>query len=71
MIKVLSRGLLDPDGVHTHTREDCPLVLRLHPGDLVWVFGNTHKIRDLQHASFKPLSTCPSIRQLSALSGPL
>jgi hypothetical protein len=34
MIKALSRGLLDPDGVHTHTREDCPRVRRLHPGEL-------------------------------------
>jgi hypothetical protein len=44
MIKALSRGLLDPDGVHTHTREDCPRVRRLHPGELRGGFnaGRTH-----------------------------
>jgi hypothetical protein len=26
--------LLDPDGLHTHTRSDCPRVRRLHPGEL-------------------------------------
>lgn len=31
MLTLLGRGLLDPDGVHTHSREDCPRVRRLHP----------------------------------------
>ena len=26
--------LLDPDGLHAHTRSDCPRVRRLHPGEL-------------------------------------
>lgn len=34
MLELFGRGLLDPDGVHTHPREDCPRVRRLHPGEL-------------------------------------
>jgi hypothetical protein len=34
MLNVLGRGLLDPDGVHTHSRDDCPRVRRLHPEEL-------------------------------------
>jgi hypothetical protein len=34
MLKVFGRGLLDPDGVHAHSRDDCPRVRRLHPGEL-------------------------------------
>jgi hypothetical protein len=34
MLKLFGIGLLDPDGVHAHYREDCPRVRRLHPGEL-------------------------------------
>ena len=34
MLKLLAHGLLDPDGVHAHYRDDCPRVRRLHPGDM-------------------------------------
>lgn len=34
MLKLLFRGLLDPDGVHAHFRDDCPRVRHLHPGDM-------------------------------------
>ena len=34
MLKVLAHGLLDPDGVHAHFRDDCPRVRYLHPGDM-------------------------------------
>jgi uncharacterized protein (DUF983 family) len=34
MLTLFVRGLLDPDGVHAHTRDDCPRVRRLHPGEL-------------------------------------
>jgi len=34
MHKLLGRGLLDPDGVHTHSREDCPRVRHLHPEEI-------------------------------------
>jgi hypothetical protein len=32
--KLFGFGLLDPDGVHVHYRDDCPRVRRLHPGEL-------------------------------------
>ena len=34
MLKLLAHGLLDPDGVHAHFRDDCPRVRHLHPGDM-------------------------------------
>jgi hypothetical protein len=34
MLKLLAHGLLDPDGVHAHFRDDCPRVRQLHPGDM-------------------------------------
>jgi hypothetical protein len=34
VLKLFGFGLLDPDGVHAHYREDCPRVRRLHPGEL-------------------------------------
>jgi hypothetical protein len=34
MLKLISHGLLDPDGVHAHFRDDCPRVRHLHPGDM-------------------------------------
>jgi hypothetical protein len=34
VLKLFGYGLLDPDGVHAHDREDCPRVRRLHPGEL-------------------------------------
>jgi hypothetical protein len=34
VLKLFGYGLLDPDGVHAHDREDCPRVRRLHPDEL-------------------------------------
>jgi hypothetical protein len=34
MLKLLAYGLLDPDGVHAHFRDDCARVRRLHPGEM-------------------------------------
>ena len=34
MLKLIATGLLDPDGVHAHFRDDCPRVRHLHPGDM-------------------------------------
>jgi hypothetical protein len=34
MLKLLAFGLLDPDGVHAHFRNDCTRVRRLHPGEM-------------------------------------
>ncbi len=34
MLKLFGHSLLDPDGVHAHSRDDCPRVRRLHPGEL-------------------------------------
>lgn len=34
MLKLLAHGLLDPDGVHAHFRDDCPRVRYLHPGEM-------------------------------------
>ena len=34
MLGLIGQGLLDPDGVHAHFREDCPRVRHLHPGDM-------------------------------------
>ena len=34
MLRFLGQGLLDPDGVHAHFREDCPRVRYLHPGEM-------------------------------------
>jgi hypothetical protein len=34
MLKLFGHALLDPDGVHAHSRDDCPRVRRLHPGEL-------------------------------------
>ena len=34
MLKLIAHGLLDPDGVHAHFRDDCPRVRHLHPGDM-------------------------------------
>jgi hypothetical protein len=34
VLKLLAHGLLDPDGVHAHFRDDCPRVRRLHPGEM-------------------------------------
>ena len=42
MLTLLVRGLLDPDGVHAHFREDCPRVRRLHPGELRGGFTVLH-----------------------------
>jgi hypothetical protein len=34
MLRLFVHALLDPDGVHAHSRDDCPRVRRLHPGEL-------------------------------------
>ena len=34
MLGLIGQGLLDPDGVHAHFRDDCPRVRLLHPGDM-------------------------------------
>ena len=34
MLRWIGQGLLDPDGIHAHFREDCPRVRLLHPGEL-------------------------------------
>jgi hypothetical protein len=34
MLKLIAFGLLDPDHVHAHFRDDCPRVRHLHPGDM-------------------------------------
>jgi hypothetical protein len=34
MLMLFVTALLDPDGVHAHSRHDCPRVRRLHPGEL-------------------------------------
>jgi hypothetical protein len=54
MLKLFGHGLLDPDGVHAHFRDDCPRVRRLHPGEL--------------RAGFSSRRTeCPACIELSAL----
>jgi hypothetical protein len=34
MLMLIGHGLLDPDGVHAHFRDDCPRVRHLHPGEM-------------------------------------
>ena len=53
MLKLFGHGLLDPDGMHTHYRDDCPRVRRLHPGELRAGFSSGR-------------AECPACSELSA-----